>query len=701
MAYQYTPSYVRQVVHATSKQVITAERWNELFNLLITQGDNTAEAIKNFLMDLNMDGADNIGTTYSSAAMDLQSALNLISAAIAARSTSVEMTTAITAAKNACLTGLSFNSEDGKFTINKGDGTTTVIDTNIEKIPASLALETVGNVTNLVITNSDGSKTSTNVSSLIDAYTFSGGPCITVTSNGAGNTRSFTFSIADGAIGLNKLTPEAQSTLLGYKNDAQTAAASALSSANMATAKSSASATSANEAAVSATAAAASATAASNSANSMSSSVTTCTNAANTASAAAATATNAAAAAADSAATAAAGQVNSDWNVTDNTSKAFIKNKPDFAYASHTHTPAQIGAQPVLTAGTNITISGNTISATGGLYPRIVVTAPTGSTVTCHRDSTTLTAVENSGTWKFDVPDYGTWTITATLGAKSAEDTVDASTVKLYNVAIIYIDSVFANNDWETIRYVVDHGIVPSSWNVGDFKPIALNGTMGTVALSNFQCSLQIVAKPGFNSTKEGGNILHLRFASTDGTKGLAFCDSGYATNTSNASKFNMNPTNVNTGGFWASTMNTGILGNTGTPAAPTANSLMSCLPQEVRDVMVQCTKYNNNTGGGADTAAFVTAKQYWIALPAEFEVFGARTYANSAEQTYQQQYPFFAAGNSKIHYRHDALTTAVYAWERSVYATNATHFGLVSDAGAAATDAAYTSWGVPPLLFI
>ena len=337
----------------------------------------------------------------------------------------------------------------------------------------------------------------------------------------------------------------------------------------------------------------------------------------------------------------------------------------------------------------------------GGLLPRIIATAPTGSTLTCHRGSTTLTATEINGIWTFDVPDYGTWTITATLGANTAEDAVVVSAVQLYDVALVYIDDVFANNTWQAIRSVVDSGTIPAGWNVGDFKPIVLNGTIGTVALNNFQCSLQIVAKPGFNSTKEGSNIMHLRFASADGTKGLAFCDSGYGTNTSNASKFNMNSTNVNTGGFWASTMNTGILGNTGTPAAPTANSLMSCLPQEVRDVMVQCTKYNDNTGGGADTAAFVTAKQYWIALPAEFEVFGARTYANSAEQTYQQQYPFFATGNSKIHYRHDALTTAVYAWERSVYATNTNTFGHVTNTGAANRSNAYTSYGVPPLLFI
>lgn len=335
-------------------------------------------------------------------------------------------------------------------------------------------------------------------------------------------------------------------------------------------------------------------------------------------------------------------------------------------------------------------------------FAQIVVSVEAGSTVNCTNGTVTITeTASESGKTTFYVG-YGTWTVTAVMGAKHAEDTVVVSTMQIYSMPLLYLDSVFANNSWGNIRYAVDHGKVPASWNVGDSKPITLNGTMGTVALSNFQCSLQIVAKPGFNSTKEGSNIMHLRFASANGTKGLAFCDSGYETTTSTASNFNMNPNNRNTGGFWASTMNTGILGNTGTPAAPTANSLMSCLPQEVRDVMVQCTKYNDNTGGGDDTAAYVTAKQYWIALPAEFEVFGARKYANSAEQTYQQQYPFFATGNSKIHYRHDALTTAVKAWERSVYvALPAYYFGLVYYAGTADYSTAYDSYGVPPLLFI
>ena len=53
--------------------------------------------------------------------------------------------------------------------------------------------------------------------------------------------------------------------------------------------------------------------------------------------------------------------------------------------------------------------------------PLLIITAPTGSTVTVIKDGTTLTAEESSGTWTFGIPSFGTWTCTATLsGATSA-----------------------------------------------------------------------------------------------------------------------------------------------------------------------------------------------------------------------------------------------------------------------------------------
>ena len=49
MAYNYIPKYIRQSENKSPKSVVTASRWNELFNLLIKQGDHTAEELGKIL----------------------------------------------------------------------------------------------------------------------------------------------------------------------------------------------------------------------------------------------------------------------------------------------------------------------------------------------------------------------------------------------------------------------------------------------------------------------------------------------------------------------------------------------------------------------------------------------------------------------------------------------------------------------------
>ena len=49
MAYNYIPKYIRQSENKSPKSVVTAARWNELFNLLIKQGDHTAEELGKIL----------------------------------------------------------------------------------------------------------------------------------------------------------------------------------------------------------------------------------------------------------------------------------------------------------------------------------------------------------------------------------------------------------------------------------------------------------------------------------------------------------------------------------------------------------------------------------------------------------------------------------------------------------------------------
>ena len=130
----------------------------------------------------------------------------------------------------------------------------------------------------------------------------------------------------------------------------------------------------------------------------------------------------------------------------------------------------------------------------------------------------------------------------------------------------------------------------------------------------------------------------------------MGLCDSQYGSYPSGSGYFNMNTSRTNTGGWNSSNMRRNILGNTGTPSSPPANTLLAALPADLRAVMKSVTKYSDNTGGGSNTASYVTATTDWLFLLAESEYHGSRSYANSAEQNYQQQYAYYQAGNSKVH---------------------------------------------------
>ena len=81
----------------------------------------------------------------------------------------------------------------------------------------------------------------------------------------------------------------------------------------------------------------------------------------------------------------------------------------------------------------------------------------------------------------------------------------------------------------------------------------------------------------------------------------------------------------------------------------------------------------------------------------AEYEIFGTRTYANSAEKNYQAQYAYYSAGNSKVKYRHSATGSTAWWWERSPYYGDGNSFCIVSTNGSANGNFAWYSFGVAP----
>ena len=173
--------------------------------------------------------------------------------------------------------------------------------------------------------------------------------------------------------------------------------------------------------------------------------------------------------------------------------------------------------------------------------------------------------------------------------------------------------------------------------------------------------------------------------------------DNKYGSSSTSSGYFNTNYFNSNSGGWNSSKMRTVLLGSNYAPTSPLSGSLLAALPSDLRSVMKACTKYSDNTGGGSNTAGYVTATTDYLWLLAEYEVFGTRSYANSAEQNYQQQYTYFANGNSKVKYRHSAASSTASWWLRSTRATYSTTFCLVGTSGGANLDITHYSRGVAP----
>ena len=239
---------------------------------------------------------------------------------------------------------------------------------------------------------------------------------------------------------------------------------------------------------------------------------------------------------------------------------------------------------------------------------------------------------------------------------------------------------------WEEIRMISDAGLASSYFNVGDRKAVTLNGTVGSLSLGGtYYCYIIGI---DHNSAIEGTNRIHFQFGfdALSGGVHIAFIDGGYNSSYTSGSYFNMNNTNSNSGGWANSRMRTTII--------PT---FKACLPSDLQAVLKTVTKYSDNTGGGSNTASYVTATTDDIFLLAEWEVFGERTYANNAEQNYQAQYAYYSAGNSKVRYRHSSTGSTASWWLRSVFAVNSTHFCYVSTAGSSNYYGVQNSFGFAP----
>ena len=287
----------------------------------------------------------------------------------------------------------------------------------------------------------------------------------------------------------------------------------------------------------------------------------------------------------------------------------------------------------------------------------------------------------------------GSATVTVSVAADT-NHTAPAS--KTCSVTVTLPTSTLSDNDWATIRQVSSAGQGANYWAVGDMKSITINGKVGNTTFSNLSINVFIL---GFNhnASREGNNRIHFQIGKI-GTTPVALCDAQYNSGQSGNGYFNWNPNNSNNGGWKSCYKRTTLYGNSGTPTSPVSNSLMAALPSDLRAVMQPVTKYTDNVANGSGNVQgnVNTTTDYLFDL-AEFEVFGTRYYANTYEQNYQLQYDYYKAGNSKVAYKHSAVSTAVWWGLRSPYYSSYNIFVIVWPGGTYTNNTASNSGGLRP----
>ena len=355
----------------------------------------------------------------------------------------------------------------------------------------------------------------------------------------------------------------------------------------------------------------------------------------------------------------------------------------------------------------------------------VMISTTEGAIITATKGETIFTqTAPSSGIVNFIIQEPGEWIFKAEKDGKSLSETINIVNEETYSI-YLSIDLLTLNsNSWEKISEISQAGTAKNYWSVGDCKAVTLSGTMGTLALDT-TLWLYIL---GFdhNAEKEGYGITFGGFKTDSGSSGIKVCliDRKFGRGLADGTKyFNMHHWGyANYGGWARSDARYDILGSTdvapqgyGAKAtsgqvgyapssncatSPVADTLMSCLPADLRAVMKPITKYTDNVGG-TNTETNVSAMVDYLPLLAEFEIFGSCMYANSYEQNNQVQYEYYSAGNSKVKYRHSATSSTAQWWERSPDCKYAYRFCGISGYGDAGSTSADYSRGIAPALLV
>ena len=262
-------------------------------------------------------------------------------------------------------------------------------------------------------------------------------------------------------------------------------------------------------------------------------------------------------------------------------------------------------------------------------------------------------------------------------------NTIIGNPITLGGGGDIKISRVLDENSWYAIKLVSSLGKSANYWAVGDCKQITMNGKVSDgLTLTDYSAWVYII---GFNhnAEREGNGIAFQGFKATKNGKPVCLKDSGYNSNKTSGTWFNMNNSESNSGGWEASQMRNNVM-----------PMIKSAFPSDLQAVIKPSTIFTTQgRGNGA-----CTATKDDVFLLAEYEVFGTRKYASTEEPNYLKQYAYYSAGNSTVKYQHNATSETIGWWERSSSSGSSKWFGYVRKNGSA-NEGTYTtaSSGVSP----
>ena len=341
-----------------------------------------------------------------------------------------------------------------------------------------------------------------------------------------------------------------------------------------------------------------------------------------------------------------------------------------------------------------------------------VVSITGDGTVSATSNSNTVATVsQNANTFTVKGIAAGDTTITVTV-TDGDNYTYTNRSINV-NVSVSQIAPTNLNDaSWDLIASLIKDGKFGLYYSVGNYKEVTFksaNVVTGSDITAVSGTYRAVVIGIDHDSEVEGSNRVHFAIIKNTDDVQVAICDTKLNSITGNyldygsTEGFIMNLPNENdegTSGGNKTGCNLGGWKSSYGRRKVAQGFYDNIFPDDLKSKISKSIKWTDNVAGGTNEETNLSATEDYVWFLAEFEIFGARTYANSYEQNKQSQYEYFKNG-SKVCYKNGSTATAVRWWVRSPHYDNVSYFCESSAGGTANYDCSSDLLGVVPCFTI